>query len=94
MSDQSKVGTCTRDQAAPVCSAYSSVASSSTAGTPCAFQSAHLLLANNPPALHPYPAVMRVQVGASAHSSLWLYYVPSQAVSGIKLRVLGVGALL
>lgn len=40
------------------------------------------------------PAVLRVKVGASAHSSLWLYYVPSQAVSGIKLRVLGVGALI
>ncbi|PSC73943.1 Ubiquitin domain-containing UBFD1 isoform A [Micractinium conductrix] len=39
-------------------------------------------------------SILRVKVGASAHSSLWLYYVPSQAVSGIKLRVLGVGALI
>ena len=30
----------------------------------------------------------------AASSSYWLYWVPSQAVSGIKMRVLGVGALL
>ena len=45
------------------------------------------------PAL-PRAAVLRLQVGSSATSALWLYYVPSQAVSGIKMRILGVGALL
>lgn len=48
-----------------------------------------------PPA-HPAlpPAVLRMQVGSSGTSNLWLYFVPSQVVSGIKLRILGVGALL
>lgn len=35
-----------------------------------------------------------MQVGSSGTSNLWLYFVPSQVVSGIKLRILGVGALL
>ncbi|KAI7839831.1 hypothetical protein COHA_006451 [Chlorella ohadii] len=39
-------------------------------------------------------SIVRLQIGASGTSNLWLYYVPSQAVSGIKLRVLGVGALI
>ncbi|PRW58076.1 ubiquitin domain-containing UBFD1-like [Chlorella sorokiniana] len=39
-------------------------------------------------------SILRLQIGASGTSNLWLYYVPSQAVSGIKLRVLGVGALI
>ncbi|EFN55612.1 hypothetical protein CHLNCDRAFT_133751 [Chlorella variabilis] len=39
-------------------------------------------------------SILRIQVGSSASSNLWLYYLPSQAVSGVKMRVLGVGALL
>lgn len=39
-------------------------------------------------------SIMRLQVGSAGTSNLWLYFVPSQAVSGIKLRILGVGALL
>lgn len=39
-------------------------------------------------------SILRLQVGASATSNLWLYFVPSQAVSGIKMRIMGVGALL
>lgn len=39
-------------------------------------------------------SIVRLQIGASGSSNLWLYYVPSQSVSGIKLRVLGVGALI
>lgn len=39
-------------------------------------------------------AVLRIQLGTAATSNLWLYYVPSQAVAGIKMAVLGVGALL
>ncbi|KAL4457255.1 hypothetical protein ABPG75_012120 [Micractinium tetrahymenae] len=39
-------------------------------------------------------SIVRMQVGSAGTSNLWLYFVPSQAVSGIKLRILGVGALL
>ncbi|GAB4814207.1 hypothetical protein N2152v2_001253 [Parachlorella kessleri] len=39
-------------------------------------------------------SIVRLQLGASGSSNLWLYYVPSQSVSGIKLRILGVSALL
>lgn len=39
-------------------------------------------------------SILRIQLGAASTSNLFLYFVPSQAVSGIKLRVLGVQALI
>ena len=39
-------------------------------------------------------SIVSLQLGATAHSKYWLYYVPSQYVAAIKIRVLGVGSLL
>lgn len=39
-------------------------------------------------------SIVCMQLGSAATSRLWIYYVPSQAVSGIKLRILGLEALL
>lgn len=39
-------------------------------------------------------SIVSLQLGASASSRYWLYYVPSQYVAAIKMRVLGVAALL
>jgi hypothetical protein len=41
---------------------------------------------------NPGYSILKVQLGASGN--LWMYWVPSQYVSGIKMRVLGVGSLL
>ena len=39
-------------------------------------------------------SIVRIQLGAAAANSYWLYYVPSQYVAAIKLRILGVASLL
>lgn len=41
---------------------------------------------------NPGYSILKVQLGASG--SLWMYFIPSQYVSAIKMRVLGVGSLL
>lgn len=41
----------------------------------------------------PEYSIMRVQLGHSTNSNYWLYWVPSQSVAGIKMRVLGLEAL-
>lgn len=42
----------------------------------------------------PEYSILRVQLGAAATSNYWLYWVPSQHVAAIKMRILGVAALL
>jgi hypothetical protein len=39
-------------------------------------------------------SIVRLQLGASASNSYWLYFVPSQYVAAIKMRILGVASLL
>jgi len=39
-------------------------------------------------------SIMRLQVGAAASSNYWLYFVPSQSVASVKVRVRGVASLL
>jgi hypothetical protein len=39
-------------------------------------------------------SILRIQLGASASNSYWLYFVPSQYVAAIKMRILGVASLL
>lgn len=42
----------------------------------------------------PEYSILRVQLGSSATSNYWLYYVPSQSVASLKTRILGVASLL
>jgi hypothetical protein len=39
-------------------------------------------------------SIMSLQLGASANNRYWLYFVPSQYTASIKMRILGVMALL
>jgi Ubiquitin family len=39
-------------------------------------------------------SILRVILGASTSNSYWLYFVPSQYVAAIKMRILGVASLL
>ncbi|KAG7669068.1 hypothetical protein Ndes2526B_g00786 [Nannochloris sp. 'desiccata'] len=39
-------------------------------------------------------SILRLMLGASAANSYWLYFVPSQYVAAIKMRILGVASLL
>lgn len=39
-------------------------------------------------------SIMTLQLGSSSTSKYWLYYVPSQYVAAIKMRILGISALL
>ena len=38
--------------------------------------------------------ILSLQIGSSSSTRYWLYYVPSQYVAAIKLRILGVMSLL
>jgi hypothetical protein len=42
----------------------------------------------------PEYSILRVQLGAAATSNYFVYWVPSQHVAAIKMRILGVAALL
>ena len=39
-------------------------------------------------------SILSLQIGSSSSTRYWLYYVPSQYVAAIKLRILGVMSLL
>lgn len=43
---------------------------------------------------HPGYSVLALHLGAGSSSKYWLYFFPSQYVAGIKIRLIGVQALL